>query len=164
LVRAEAEGKAMSTQAELEAAAKAMAKELGGKWVDHCVPASIALGAAQAVRWPRKSWDDTRSIVPDRRRMRADQLTACIMHALSRYMLDTCQSRAASDLFELLYEKGIEVITDQERSEAGLQPRNAEGLTPQDLHALELHRMQVLTSPFIQVKMNDPLPLKEAKR
>ncbi len=52
------------------------------------------------------------------------------------------------DLIRLLNEAGAEIITDHDRREAGLQPRDDYGWTPDELIALERRRLEIMTRPL----------------
>lgn len=94
-----------------------------------------------------------RMMMPDRRRLRAQALTAAVIQVIEPY-LDTRRllRRASDDVFNLFMTKGVEVITDQERAEAGLSPRNDLGLTPEELAAIEHRRLELMLRPMPPVK------------
>jgi hypothetical protein len=88
----------------------------------------------------------------DLRERRAHQITAMIMNIVGKFMCehgDNCGNRDASRaLFEVLYQEGVELITDQTRAEAGLPKRGERGLTKEELLALEHRRLEVMMRPI----------------
>ena len=113
--------------------------------------ARIAIEAYQDALWPPMDFN-ARSITIDRRRIRAQQLTAHIMHAIEKYL---CQHgevdgarEANATLFEMLYEAGADIITDLDRANAGLPPRNHSGLTREELYIMEAKRIEAMLKPM----------------
>lgn len=95
-----------------------------------------------------------RLMMQDRRRMRAMALTAAAVDAIKPYIdrdydrNPKALQRASEALFDLFMMKGVEIITDQERAEAGLLPRNELGLTFEELVAIERRRIEVMLQPI----------------
>lgn len=96
----------------------------------------------------------------DRRQMRARAMTAEIIRAMRPY-LNTDNRRALEEahyaVYELMMQKGVEVITDDDRRAAGLQPRNEEGWTDAELHALEYARLTVMIPMQYRAPLTHPL-------
>ena len=60
-------------------------------------------------------------------------------------------------LTDLLMEKGLEVISDYDREQAGLPRRGPDGWTADELVALEKSRLEMLFRPFsVTVPNLDP--------
>lgn len=111
-----------------------------------------------------KTATETRIPWADRRKIRADALTAMTMRVIERYLDSSPEARehnvrrlAANALFELFYVAGAEVITDLDRANAGLPPRNDEGYAERELQILEAHREQALMQPLVA---SVPFPIK----
>jgi hypothetical protein len=92
----------------------------------HRTRARAAIEAYQAALWPPIDFG-SRTLTIDRRRMRADALTAHIMHAIGDYLCRHGEQDGAREasraLFKMLYEAGADIITDLDRANAGLAPR-----------------------------------------
>lgn len=92
----------------------------------------------------------------DLRRRRADSLVAAVIHRLYPRIDATDPeelphriTRMVSDaMFEVMYEEGVEVLTDYTRQEAGLPPRGPDGWTMEEIVALEKRRLDLLTAPI----------------
>lgn len=110
------------------------------------------------------------SMMPDRRRLRAQVVSHYALHALEPWIerleqLEEWVERErmaagepevrrprsrrdiAEALFDLFFAIGAEVITDADRAEAGLDPRNERGLTMHELHAMEDRLMAAMRTP-----------------
>jgi len=83
----------------------------------------------------------------NRRQIRAQMLTAQIMHILDRHLKDGAHRDVARELEELFYARGAYVVTDAERAQAGLSPRDHHGLTIEELVAIEGRMMEALLMP-----------------
>lgn len=99
------------------------------------------------------AWNDMRL---DLRRSRADQVIAAVMHELgSGYEFTREQIYRA--LFAVLYESGIDILTDAMRAEIGLPPRDEKGWTAQEAYALELKRLEGLMKPLVyEARLGSP--------
>lgn len=92
------------------------------------------------------------SFAPELRRYRANMFTAFVMQKIG-HLLEPDEDypkklRDAHDnLFELFYEAGFDVITDEDRRQAGLEPRGELGFTDRELHIMENVRIQKLLEP-----------------
>lgn len=117
----------------------------------HRTRARAAVEAYQKALWPPMEFDRG-SLTIDRRRMRADAITAHIMHAIGGYLCrhgDVDGAREASRaLFQMLYEAGADIVTDLDRSNAGLAPRDHNGLTREELQIMEAKRIEAMLSPM----------------
>lgn len=102
------------------------------------------------------------SMLPNRRRQRADALTAAAMHELGD-LLDIAarelefdhhpdarrlREEVARRLRDLFMREGIEVISDYDREGLGLPPRGTEGWTADELIALERRRLDLMMRPL----------------
>lgn len=88
----------------------------------------------------------------DLRKVRAQSLAAAVMRAVDP-LLDPENPRVRRDafdaIFEVLWQQGVEVLTDYTRSEARLPPRGEDGWTDDELQALEEARLAVLRRPML---------------
>ena len=113
-------------------------------------------------------------VMPDRRRIRAEIIAHHIALAINPQIerlerLEDWAYRQCEDadkqglrprhmrdiyekIFEVLYLAGAEVITDADRAAAGLEWRDAKGLTPTELRILEdrLTTAMLSPAPFVQ--------------
>lgn len=97
---------------------------------------------------------------PDLRLRRADMLTAMVMNQIEPFLRvdDEIDGRkhASRKLREFLHTLGVEVITDFERTQAGLPLRGQEGYTEEELHHLEDARREAMMRPIsIKVPLTD---------
>jgi|ERR1700686_3047773 hypothetical protein len=105
------------------------------------------------------------SMMPDRRRLRAETVAHQILFALEvfidrferleRYAEDENKDYRGNpnvrrdlyrEIFAALYASGVEVITDADRAAAGLEWRNEKGMTETELRAMEDRLMAALYS------------------
>jgi hypothetical protein len=86
---------------------------------------------------------------PDIRKLRVYRLAHQIMHTIAKYFdkSDDSYQHALEDLTDAFYDVGAEIITDDDRRRAGLQPRNEEGWTQTELLELEAVRLVAMRSP-----------------
>lgn len=116
------------------------------------------------------------SMIPNRRRLRADVVAHQVMHALEPWIerLDQLEQWYENErelkegeerrrpprphreilgaLIDVLYATGVEVITDADRAAAGLDHRHDRGMTDQELQIYEARRIEAMlrpTPPFI---------------
>ena len=118
-----------------------------------------ALDAADRVEWPPEDRRDYhRALVFDLRRARAMRLASEIINTVAKHITRATHTEANErerdvmrdvyrDLFDLLFTKGAEVITDEDRRQAGLPPRNESGMTREEMHALEARRLELMYAP-----------------
>ncbi len=121
--------------------------------------ARVAIEAYQEAIWKPAFGRD--SMAPEHRRVRANVLTAHIMQIVGKYICEHDDGRknmrrAHEELFESLYESGAEVITDQDRAEAGLEPRGPLGLTREQLRIIEAKRTMAMLGPMPPMFATDP--------
>lgn len=86
----------------------------------------------------------------DLRRRRIQPLIAEILQIVSRHLSEDDYRRNAmrelhDELFDKLFDQGIEIVTDHTRAEIGLPPRGPDGWTVAELLALEQVRLEMLT-------------------
>lgn len=119
--------------------------------------ARAAIEAYQAALWPPIDFG-SRTLAIDRRRMRADALTAHVMHAISGYLCrhgDEDGAREASRaLFNMFYEAGADIVTDLDRAIAGLAPRDHNGLTREELQIMEAKRTEAMLRPMSPIALS----------
>lgn len=94
----------------------------------------------------------------DLRRIRCDQMTAHIMQEISP-ILDRVNDHdlhrdVREALHKLLWRSGIEILTDNDRKNAGLPDRNNEGWTDDELRVLEARRLEMLLNPMPSLLVN----------
>ncbi len=97
---------------------------------------------------------------PALRHHRAQAITARIMQIIGNYLRhdgDLDGSEASRDLYRTFYETGAEVVTDADRTAAGLPMRGPHGLTLEELRIMELKRMEVMLRPMQPIVMNQEL-------
>lgn len=98
------------------------------------------------------------------REMRARSITSLILSKISEFLSDDQMRAVHNSLVELLKESGADIISDNDRRNAGLPPRGPYGWTYAELHALEAHRLETLLKPlylnFMVVK-DDNIPRDE---
>lgn len=81
---------------------------------------------------------------PDLRRMRAQQFTAAIFQELSDIIPDDSHRTAHERLFQLFYDNGWAVTTDEERHAQGLEPRDDLGWTPSERVEEKRRKLEVM--------------------
>lgn len=123
----------------------------------HRIRASAAIEAYQAALFPPIDFS-SRSLAIDRRRVRADAITAHIMHAIGKYLCDhgdvDGHKEASRALFDMLFQAGADIVTDIDRSKAGLPPRDHNGLTREELQIMEAKRIEAMLSPVPPMILN----------
>lgn len=103
----------------------------------------------------------SQSLRVNARHIRAQRVTAHLMHALDR-ILDQADPdldlhrRVSREITELLTTDGVEVFTDYDRQEIGLPPRGPDGWTVTEMHALENKRLEALISPMPHFIVREP--------
>lgn len=93
----------------------------------------------------------------DRRRIRADQILAAVLHAIEPFVKDGEMNDAARSLTALLRTEGAEIVTDAMRADAGLPPRGPDGWTADELRAVEAHRLSLMLQPLQQARIDEAL-------
>ena len=87
----------------------------------------------------------------DLRRARAMSMASVIMKAIDPYLdqqLDRVRRDAFDAIFEIVWQEGVEVLTDPTRAETGLPPRGPDGWTDDEIRALEAARFAVINRPI----------------
>jgi len=116
--------------------------------------ARIAIEAYQRELWtPAFDISNRAGMIPEMRRNRANQITAHIMHLIGKYICEHGSEQrnyrdASETLFEAVYESGAEIITDLDRSKAGLPPRGPYGITAHELQFMEARLMEAMLKPM----------------
>lgn len=99
----------------------------------------------------------------DRRRYRADVISANMMQIVSKHLgrmmpsgyagaSELIMSDIQSELSGLLRSHGAEIISDADRAAFGLPPRGPDGWTQEEIVALERRRLEVMSQPPVMVK------------
>ncbi len=97
-------------------------------------------------------------IYPNRRLQKSRHLTAHIMHMLhSKLPASTNFKEIARELEDLFYTSGVEIITEADRIAAGLQPRDHNGLTIDELRAIDAVYLNNLLKPLPPIMNEDGL-------
>lgn len=121
--------------------------------------AKAAIEAYQKALWPPMDFN-TRALTIDLRRRRADSITAHIMHAIGKYLCRHGEADGAREvsrsLFQMLYEAGADIVTDVDRANIGLAPRDHGGLTRDELHIMENRRIEAMLRPMPPLVMTLP--------
>ena len=84
----------------------------------------------------------------DFRRSRSQQMLAAVMNELGDLIPHQNRKDAYNKLFDLFMTEGVDIITDQDRRDAGLQPRDEFGTTPGELAVMELHKLDAMLKPI----------------
>ncbi len=112
--------------------------------------ARVAIEEYQKALWP-PLFDREYRFAPEPRWHHANAITAHIMHLIGRHLCDHGEANGpkevSRELFEAVYESGAYIVTDADRSTAGLPQRDRHGLTREELHILELKRTEALLAP-----------------
>lgn len=113
--------------------------------------ARVAVEAYQAALWPPMDFG-ARTLTIDKRRTRADSLTAHIMHAIGEHLCRHGEADGAREasraLFEMFYEAGVDIVTDLDRANAGLAPRDHSGMTRDELRIMEYKYIETMLRPM----------------
>lgn len=96
-------------------------------------------------------------ITINRRHQRDTIICVKIMEMVDKHFQPYNHSPKAfyDDLFNFIHNSGMEIITDDMRKEAGLEPRNENGCTPLELMLIEYYFMSRMLKPII-VQMPQP--------
>lgn len=85
----------------------------------------------------------------DRRTARSDALLCEILHIIDKHLGPAPSREIRRELKDLLYVRGVQVITEYERAQAGLSARNADGYTLEELRAYEGAMMMAMLKPLV---------------
>ena len=100
----------------------------------------------------------------DRRRMRAEQLTAAVLKMIEPFLRDD-DGRERRDayyaLMELFHQEGIEILSDHDRAALGLPARDSKGWSEDEKRALDALRLEAMLRPL---QMTIPAPPPETER
>lgn len=100
-------------------------------------------------------------ITVNRRHQRDTIICAKIMKIVEKHFQpwdDHSPNAFYDDLFSFVHNSGMEIITDEMRKEAGLEPRNENGCTPLELMLIEYFFMSRMLKPII-VQMPEPMKM-----
>lgn len=97
----------------------------------------------------------------DRRRIRSQALLAEILHIVDKHLSDDDRRRNAMrelhyELFDKFMEKGVEIVTDEDRRAVGLPERGPDGWTMEELVVLEQKRIEAMRAPISVVMPKGP--------
>lgn len=88
----------------------------------------------------------------NRRHQKAMNLTAHVMHVIEKHLpySDERDIRRSitRELEELFYAAGVDVITEADRIQAGLQPRDHNGLTLDEIRAVDARFLKAMLEPI----------------
>lgn len=94
------------------------------------------------------------SIYPPRRHQKAMNLTAHIVHVIKKHLPHPTDANPnviqniARELEELFYATGVDIITEADRIQAGLMPRDHNGLTLEEIRVLDARYIQAMLEPL----------------
>lgn len=81
-------------------------------------------------------------------RMLVAEIMRIVSPSICGHTDENLHRKVSRELFEAFYNAGVEIITDQDRRDAGLRPRGEAGLTPEKLLILENNRMLAMLQPL----------------
>lgn len=87
------------------------------------------------------------NITINRRHMRTQQLLGHVMHYIAPYLAKDQMRNVANVLEELFFVSGVQIITEAERAEAGLESRDHNGWTTQELRIFEAKMVEAMLRP-----------------
>ena len=92
------------------------------------------------------------NLYPPRRYQKAMQLTAHIMHVIDKHLpyedKHDCRRKITRELEDLFYATGVDIITEADRIQAGLMPRDHNGLTLEEIRILDARYIQAMLEPL----------------
>ena len=93
---------------------------------------------------------------------RAMKLTSAVMDRIDKYIPrrseDYTPVKIHSEILEFLMAEGVELLTDFDRNEMGLAPRDSSGWTQQEIRAWDARLLMAALSPmpgFIPMEKKD---------
>ncbi len=100
-------------------------------------------------------------MTPDLRRIRTATMLAHVMQIVDPYLCDhdpEINARREIDraLYKLFFESGVDFITDIDRTNAGLPPRDERGLTTAELLKIEQARLDAMYRPMAPFIVKKP--------
>ena len=97
-------------------------------------------------------------IYPNRRLQKSQHVTAHLMHILRNVLPANSDFRAITrEIEDFFYASGIDFITEADRATAGLPPRDHNGLTIDELRAIDARYLQDLLKPLAPIVLKDDL-------
>jgi hypothetical protein len=87
------------------------------------------------------------SYVMNMRRQRAEALSHLTMQKIQEFIHPDDRKHAHYALLNLFMDKGFDVVTDEMRERAGLEPRGELGWTERELHVIENVRILEMLKP-----------------
>lgn len=94
----------------------------------------------------------------DRRRQRADLLLSIIVQKVDRYIPREHRRDLYGELLELFRNEGVELLTDYDRQQMGLPPRDDKGWTMEEIMAYEQRRIDLMLKPQPPIFIERPTP------
>jgi hypothetical protein len=98
-------------------------------------------------------------LYPQHRHRNARRLTAHIMHTIDMYLPYDDKNRVRRDisneLEKLFYTTGVDIITEADRIQAGLMPRDHNGLTLEEIKLIDARYMKALLEPLTTPIINE---------
>lgn len=95
----------------------------------------------------------------DRRTLRSQRVLAHVMHIIGPHLKSDANSEVrnvARELGDFFHSQGVDVITEADRIRAGLQPRDHNGLTMEELVIIEGRLLATMLAPNPVVFPVDP--------
>lgn len=98
-----------------------------------------------------RSYFDRPSMVLNRKYTRTNQVLGHALHLLRPYLRDDAYRPAARALNDFFDSQGVQLITEADRIAAGLEPRDHNGLTLQELVVIETKLIEAMMQPPMMV-------------
>ena len=95
--------------------------------------------------------DDPMRITINKRYMRSQMILGAVMQIVDKYICrhhpQNLHRDCCRELFDLFMDKGVTIITEEQRTAAGLAPRDENGLTEDELAAIEAKLHAAMLNP-----------------
>ena len=106
--------------------------------------------ATQAMQ---RKWDNDMRF--DRRRETATALTNLISKEIAPFLGDGEHARedAARAIYGIIMGQGVSFLTEQDRRDLGLPPRDDKGWTADEIRAYQAHRLDMMARPLPHLVM-----------
>jgi len=88
------------------------------------------------------------NIYPNRRHQKAMNLTAHVIHIVAKYCPDDKLRDVSREIEDLFYTSGVDIITEADRIQAGLMPRDHNGMTLEEIKVLDARYMKAMLEPM----------------
>ena len=105
-----------------------------------------------------RMWEQDMRI--DRRKRTAAALTNLISREIAPFLGDEERAReyAARAIYGIIMDQGLFVLTEQDRIDLGLPPRDDKGWTADEIRAYEAHLSMLMTRPLPHLVMPNEKP------